>query len=112
MYTMHVSLSKMPERSAEHTMRQWIYLAVLSFRSIDPAQTSQCVLPVDIHRTRSANALSARATKSQRGIDFVLDFNESIKDHGTCLVEVDGVGLQCRFLGGFIRVPAVDFEFF
>ena len=38
-------------REVPRTMRQRIDLSVLAFRSINPTQTRQGVLPVDIHRT-------------------------------------------------------------
>lgn len=93
-------------------MRQWVDLSVLTLRSINPAQTRQSVLPVYVHCTRSANALSARATKCKRRIDFILYLDECIENHGSCLVEVDGIRLQGRFLGGLIGIPTIDFKFF
>ena len=44
---------------------------------------SKCVSSVDVHRTASADAFSARTTKSQRRIEFILDFDKSIKNHRT-----------------------------
>lgn len=40
---------------------------------VDETKTRQCVFAINVHRTTSANALSARTTKCKCGVLFVLD---------------------------------------
>lgn len=91
MYTAKPSFSTKRRGKGEmtHTMRQGVDLGVFALRPIDPTQTRQGVLAVDVHRTRAADALSARATEGKSRIDFVFDLDESIKNHRPSLVEVD-----------------------
>lgn len=56
-------------------MGQWIYFGILARISINPTQACQGVLTVDIHGARPADALTTRAAKRERRIDFVLDLN-------------------------------------
>lgn len=52
----------------------------------------------------------APAAKRQRGVEFVFDLEEGVKDHGPALVHVNRVGRQVRFLAARLRVVAVHFE--
>jgi hypothetical protein len=72
-----------------NTVRQGVDLRVLALRPIDPTQTRQGVLPVDIHRARAADSLSARTAEGESRIDLVFYLYESIENHGPRLVEVD-----------------------
>ena len=61
-------------------MGQWIYFGILARISINPTQACQGVLTVDIHGARPADALTTRAAKRKRRIDFVLDLNQSVQN--------------------------------
>jgi hypothetical protein len=45
-------------RKNKHTVRQWVDLCRLALVTVDSAETSECVLSVDVHGTRSADALA------------------------------------------------------
>mmetsp|Transcript_21075 Transcript_21075/g.52750 ORF Transcript_21075/g.52750 Transcript_21075/m.52750 type:complete len:244 (+) Transcript_21075:662-1393(+) len=76
---------------------------------LDVQQASQAILAIDVHRTRTTNALSAGAAEGERGVDLVLDLDESVQDHGPARLQVDGVLLQ-EGLRHLVRVVAVDAE--
>lgn len=67
-------------------------------------QTSEAVLSVDVHRTRSANTLTTRTSESERGILLVLDLDERVQDHHTAVVEIDVVLFQVRLVTRLLRV--------
>lgn len=73
-------------------------------------QASQGVLAVDVHGTTATDTLTATSSESQGRVDLVLDTDESIQDHGSSLVQVDGVGLHARLFARGIGVPSVDLE--
>lgn len=77
---------------------------------VDSAKASKGVDTVNVHGARTANALTARATEGERGVDLVLDLDQSIENHWAGLVEVKGVRLKTRLLGRLIGVPSVDLE--
>jgi hypothetical protein len=77
---------------------------------VNVGQAGQGVGTVNVHGTRSTNALATRPTKGQGGILFILDFNEGIQHHRSALGQVDGVGGKVRSLVGLFRIPTVDFE--
>ena len=56
-------------------MRKGVDLRRLALVLVNAAQARKSVDTVNVHRTRSANALSARPTESQGRVDLVLDFD-------------------------------------
>lgn len=73
-------------------------------------QASESVDTINVHRTATADTLSATSPESQGGVDLVLDTDERIEHHGTGLVQIQLIGLHLGLLGGSIGVPAVDLE--
>jgi hypothetical protein len=74
------------------------------------AQAGQCVGAVDVHGAGAADTLAATPAEGQGRVDLVLDAHEGVEHHGSGLVEVEGVGLHPRLLGGLVGVPSVDLE--
>lgn len=74
-------------------MRERVNLGVLGI-ALNPAETREGVLAVDVHRARAADALTARAAERERRVNLVLDFNKGIKD--LC---ADKERVQSRYLG-------------
>jgi len=93
-------------------VRQWVDLACVPFGAVDPAQTGEGVLAVNVHRAGPANAFSAGPAEGQSRVYLVLYLDQSIEKHRPCLVQVDGVRLECGFILRFIWIPAVYFELF
>ena len=91
-------------------MRQWVNSTLLASVGGNSAQACKSVDTIDIHRTRPTNALSARPSERQCGIDLVLDANQSVQHHWARLVQVEGVRLHLRLRGRLIRVPPVDMK--
>jgi len=85
-------------------------LRVLARVPVDAAETGQGVLAINVHGTRTTDTLSARTPECEGRVNLVLDLDEGIEHHGSCLVEVDGVGLESGFLFWLIWIPAVDLE--
>lgn len=77
---------------------------------IDFTDTSQGVLPADIHRTRSADSFTATSSEGERWIHFVLDLDQRVENHSTALVEIDVELLHGRLCSWSLRIEAVDFE--
>lgn len=73
-------------------------------------QASKGVDTIDVHRTATADTLTATPSEGQGGVDFVLDSNERIQHHGAGLGQVQFVGLHLGLFGGSIGVPAVNLE--
>ena len=73
-------------------------------------QAGQGVDTVNVHRTATADTLSATSPESQSGVHLVLDADQRIQHHRAGLVQVQRVSLHLRLLGGLIGVPAVDME--
>ncbi len=71
----------------------------------DAAKAGKSVAAVDVHGTRTANTLTARATEGDGTVLLVLDLDESIENHGATVLHVNLEGLE---LGGLrvLRVPA------
>lgn len=67
-------------------------------------------MAVNVHGAAAANTLTATPAERQGRIELVLDADKGIQHHGASLVEVDGVALHARLLGGRVGVPAVDLE--
>ena len=78
---------------------------------VNVGKTSQGVDAVNIHGTGTTDSLTAGTTKSERGVLFVFDFDQGIEDHGSALIQVDGVGGKIGPLVLF-RIPTVDFKVF
>jgi len=91
-------------------VRKRVNLAILRAIAVDSAQAGECVLSVNVHGARSANALSAAPSEGQGRINLVLNLDQSVQNHWTGLVQVNCVGLQSRLFCRFIRIPAVDLE--
>jgi len=73
---------------------------------------SQSVGTLDVHSTRTADALSAAPTESESGILLVLDLEQSVQNHWSGLVQIDGVVLDSWFVPRLFGVPSVDAEGF
>lgn len=73
-------------------------------------QAGKGVLAVDVHRTATADTLTAASSESESRVELVLDADNGVQDHGSGLVQVDGVALETRLLGRRIGVPSVDLE--
>lgn len=65
---------------------------------------------VDVHGAGPTDSLSAGSAETQRGIYFVLYFNQCVQEHGTAFLHVDVVGHILRSVSGVIRVCSVDIE--
>lgn len=63
-------------------MRQRVDLSVFATVTVDSAETGEGVLAINVHSARAADALTARPTKGKSGVNFVLDFDESIQNLG------------------------------
>lgn len=61
-------------------MWQRIDLRILRCVSVNAAQAGEGVLAVDVHGARAADTFSAGASESERRVDFVLDFDESVEN--------------------------------
>jgi hypothetical protein len=75
-------------------VREWVDFRVLALGAVDAAEARECVLAIDVHRTRATDTLAARATEGERRVDLVLDLDEGVEDHGSTLVQVDLVRLK------------------
>lgn len=73
-------------------------------------QAGEGVGAVDVHGARTADTLTARAAEGKGRVELILDADEGVEDHGTGLVEIEGVALHARLLGRGVGVPAVDLE--
>jgi hypothetical protein len=76
---------------------------------LDRLQAGQRVAAIDVHRAGPADALPARTTEGQGGIDVVLDVDQRVQDHRADRVQIDLVGVQARILA-VIGAPAIDLE--
>ena len=63
-----------------HTVRERIDLCVFIFTTVNATETGEGILAIDVHGTRTTDTLSARATKGECRIYFVLDLDECIKN--------------------------------
>lgn len=108
------------------TVWKGVDLGVFARVPVDAAETGEGVLAINVHGTRPTDTLSARAPESESGVYLVLDLDEGIEHlratrvsegkaracmgtcHGSGLVEVDGVGLEGRFLFWLVWVLAQD----
>jgi len=112
-FVLFVKESKVRDQVLDNVhVRKGVDLGVFAGVPVNTAETSESVLSIHVHGTRTADTLSAGAAKSEGRVDLVLDLDEGIKHHGTCLVKVDGVRLECWFLFWLIWIPTVYLEFF
>lgn len=63
---------------------------------------------VAVHGAGSADALPARSSEGECGVDLVLDFDEGVEVHGPCLLHVDVVGHVVGPVFGVSGVHSVD----
>mmetsp|Transcript_51786 Transcript_51786/g.144705 ORF Transcript_51786/g.144705 Transcript_51786/m.144705 type:complete len:271 (+) Transcript_51786:230-1042(+) len=70
-------------------------------------QAREAVLPVDVHRARTADSFPAGPPEGERGVNFVLDFDECVQDHRATTLQVDGVLLE-EGLCGLVGIVSVD----
>lgn len=61
-------------------MRKRIDLGIFSRVSVYATETGERILTIDVHRARTTDALSARTTEGERGVDFILDLDECVKN--------------------------------
>lgn len=73
-------------------------------------QAGQGVLAVNVHGTATADPLTATSSESQGRVELVLDTDEGVQDHGSSLVQVNGIGLHSRLFGRGVGIPSVDLE--
>ena len=64
----------------ERTVRKGVNLRILARVSIYATETGKGILTINIHGTRATNALSAGTAEGERGVNFVLNFDERIKN--------------------------------
>lgn len=74
------------------------------------AQTSQSINPINVHRTTPTDPLSAAPSESKCRIHLVLDSDQRIQHHGSCLVQIKRVRLHPRLGGRLVGIPAIDVE--
>lgn len=89
-------------------VRQRINLCLLPRILLNLTQTSQSILPVNIHRTRPTNSLPTRSPERQCRVDLVLDFDEGVEDHGAAFGQVYLVLLEPWLLGRSLGVLSKD----
>ena len=73
-------------------------------------QTSQRVDTIDVHRTASADALSATPSEGKGRINLILNPNQGIQHHRSCLIQIQRIALHAWLRGWLIGIPAVDME--
>jgi hypothetical protein len=61
-------------------MRKRVNLGIFGRVSVYATETGESILTIDIHRARTTDTLSARTTEGERGVDFILDFDECVKN--------------------------------
>jgi hypothetical protein len=59
---------------------------------LDVAETRESVCSINVHRAGSANALATGSAEGEGWILLIFDFEKCVEDHGSAVVEVDGVG--------------------
>jgi hypothetical protein len=92
-----------------HVWKRVYFAGLAGILLINVGQASQCVLTVNVHGTRAANALTTGATKGESRVLLVFDFEQGVEDHGSTVIEIDRVGGEVRLLALF-GVPSVHFE--
>jgi len=79
---------------------------------VDVGEAGQRVGSLDVHGAGSADSLPAGSSKGEGGILLVLDLDEGVEDHGSAVVEIDGIGAQIGLLVVLFGVPPVDLKVF
>mmetsp|Transcript_27661 Transcript_27661/g.56785 ORF Transcript_27661/g.56785 Transcript_27661/m.56785 type:complete len:215 (-) Transcript_27661:230-874(-) len=92
-------------------VRQGVDLHRCSRGLVDVRQAGQGVAAVNVHGAGPADPFAAASAEAKRGVEFILDFQKSIEDHGAAFVRVDGVSADVWFLV-LVRVISVDLECF
>lgn len=64
----------------ERTVRKGVNLRILARLSIYATETGKGILTINIHRARATDALSAGTAEGERGVNFVLNFDERVKN--------------------------------
>eukprot|EP00451_Oxyrrhis_marina_P049425 CAMPEP_0204468360 /NCGR_PEP_ID=MMETSP0471-20130131/10450_1 /ASSEMBLY_ACC=CAM_ASM_000602 /TAXON_ID=2969 /ORGANISM="Oxyrrhis marina" /LENGTH=586 /DNA_ID=CAMNT_0051470169 /DNA_START=118 /DNA_END=1878 /DNA_ORIENTATION=- len=78
-------------------------------RRFNVQQACKPILAVDVHGTRTTDALTATSSESQSGIHLVLDLDQPVQHHGAASRKIDVVLLQTR-LPSNLGVISVDLE--
>lgn len=81
----HVS-DKILKHKHEHKWRNCRFFHVLFWNS---AETGKMMSSVNIHGTGATNTLTAASSERESGVDLVLNFNESVQEHGSALLSVN-----------------------
>jgi hypothetical protein len=79
-------------------------------QSFQLTKTSQCVDTINVHRTTSANTLTATPSECQSRVHLVLDPDQCIQHHGSSLVQIERVRLHLGLRCWLIWVPSVNVE--
>jgi len=61
-------------------VRKRVDLGILALISVYATEAGESILTIYIHRTRTTDTLSAGTAEGERGVDFVLNFDECIKN--------------------------------
>ena len=89
-------------------MRQGIDLHV-PLDLIHAIDASQRVHTIDIHRAGATNALATGPAEGQSRINFALNLDESVQNHGAAGVHIYEISVHLRSFA-IIRVPTVNLE--
>jgi len=89
---------------------QWVDPRLLRCVCRNSAQTSQCIDPVDIHRTAPTNTLSAASSEGQGRVNLILYPNQRVQNHRACFVQIESVCLHPRLRRWLIWIPSVDMK--
>lgn len=66
-------------KASGRTVRERVDLGGLVLCAVDAAEAGEGVDAVDVHGTRAADALSARAAEGEGGVDLVLDADQGVE---------------------------------
>lgn len=61
-------------------MRKRVNLSILACLPVYTTQTGQGILTVDVHRAGATDTLSAGTAEGKRRVNFILNFDERIKN--------------------------------
>ena len=81
----------------------------LALHLVDRLGAGERVAPVDVHRTGTANPLTAGTAEGEAGIDLVLDLDQRVENHRPGIVEIQLIGVVARILAR-IGIVAIDLE--
>lgn len=91
----------------EHERRNHRFLVVSSG---DRADAGEVVSAVDVHGARTADSLSAGSSEGESGVNFILDLDQGVQEHGAALFSVNVVGHELRDVVWVGRVRPVNVE--